>query len=253
MFTDDNNCVITTPFYIPTLNQQPQIWLLNHYTVSQQQRQLLAACLSTEEWQRNSRFRYVDQQHRDQICRGLIRTVLAAHLSIEPQQLQFFSNPQGKPQLLNPNTALQFNLSHSGEWIALAVADQCSKVGVDIEYCQRRNDVLSIADRYFSAMELTDLFAQAPSSQRKCFFDYWTLKEAYIKAQGQGLAIPLDKFSFHPHSQPIGFDCHPSLNDNPLRWQFFQNSPHQSYRLAIAIKDQPTLLKPVLIFPYANH
>lgn len=244
---------MTAPFHIPTLNQQPQIWLLNNNATSRIQREQLCASLSEQEWLRNRRFRYSAQQHRDQICRGLIRTVLAAHLSCEPKDLMFSSNAQGKPQLAQPNTGLQFNLSHSGEWLALVIAQGCSTIGVDIEHCQRRNDVLNIADRYFSVAELNELFAQQQASQRNRFFDYWTLKEAYIKAQGQGLAIPLDKFSFHLNKYPIGFDCHPSLNENPAQWQFFQNTPIHDYRLAIAVKNLPATLNPVFIYPYTEH
>ena len=94
-----------------------------------------------------------------------------------------------------------------------------------------------IAGRFFAAEEVTDLRGLPPADQQRVFFDYWTLKEAYIKARGFGLALPLGDFAFklNPPGPPaIAFA--PSLDDDPSTWQFMQDWPTPQHRLGLAVR-----------------
>ncbi len=113
-------------------------------------------------------------------------------------------------------------------------------IGVDVEHTPRRTEALEIADRFFSPREVRDLRALPAGEQRSRFFDYWTLKESYIKARGLGLAIPLHRFSFvlPPAAEPrLLLD--PSLGDDAARWRFWLRSPTAEHRLALCLQVGP--------------
>jgi phosphopantetheine--protein transferase-like protein len=129
---------------------------------------------------------------------------LALHSTFSPEQWQFDYGKQGKPELTAAQyaqTGLNFNLSHSGDWLLIAVlqAPTHSKryaLGVDIEHRRDSTNIHTILKRYFAEPEITDLLALDASKQRDRFFDLWALKESYIKACGKGLAMVLASFSF---------------------------------------------------------
>ncbi|MEM8593301.1 MAG: 4'-phosphopantetheinyl transferase superfamily protein [Pseudomonadota bacterium] len=116
--------------------------------------------------------------------------------SSAPEEWVFDTGEKGKPYLSNGHQPLHFNVSHTHNLIALALSQHYA-IGVDVEHTLRNSDTINIADRYFSCHELEELHALPIAQQENHFFDYWTLKESYIKACGVGLSIPLDSFSFH--------------------------------------------------------
>ena len=199
--------------------------------------------LSDDERQRNQRFRFAADRRKDLIARALLRTQLAAQLMQPPESIVFKRGEHGKPALLSDNPLadnLQFNLSHAGDWIVLAMANK--PVGVDVEFTSRNNDVLAIADRYFFGKEIDELQTFNSDEQRQRFFDYWTLKEAYMKARGEGLSLGLSNFGFSiKKNSDISIHMKPILNDSPSDWQFFCVTPHADYRLAIALN---SMVKP---------
>jgi 4'-phosphopantetheinyl transferase len=110
-------------------------------------------------------------------------------------------------------------------------------LGVDVEWTARMTGGVHLARRYFSSAEVAELESVEESRQRDRFFDYWTLKEAYIKACGKGLAIPLGQFSFclaDPKRTTIAFG--PKLADDPAAWQFAQWSPSPEHRMSVAVR-----------------
>ena len=114
------------------------------------------------------------------------------------------------------------------------------ELGVDVEDIQRPGETVAIADRFFSPLETAELLRQPMHKQRDRFFDYWTLKEAYIKARGMGLAIPLDHFSYHlENPQAIRISFAPQLPDNPARWQFSLRTLAGRHRIATAVERRP--------------
>lgn len=151
----------------------------------------LESNLSAGEAQRARRFHFPAGKDHYIVAHGVLRDVLACYLHCEPIQLNFSTNDYGKPAL--DSHKLEFNLSHSGD-IALIAITQGRKVGVDVERIRPELEHESIAKRFFSPNEVSELMT-LPSEQREvAFFNGWTRKEAYIKAQGLGLSLSLDSF-----------------------------------------------------------
>ncbi|HEY9037273.1 MAG TPA: 4'-phosphopantetheinyl transferase superfamily protein [Pseudomonadales bacterium] len=151
--------------------------------------------LSSDEQQRLSRFAHDEPAHAFLAARMVLRGVLAALHRCDPECIELDKNAWDKPRLRAPASDWQFNLSHSHGWLALAVS-QVGEVGVDIEYAARSNAIERLAKRYFSSHEQAWLAEASAADYRQRFFDIWTLKEAYIKAVGKGLAVSLEGFGF---------------------------------------------------------
>ena len=164
--------------------------------------------LSEDEQKRAARFRF--QEHRDAflITRGSLRNILGTCLGVPPASLTFAYCPQGKPRLSSIDKAapdsppLRFNLTHTSGMALIAVAWD-RELGIDIEYIGRRISDDQIPESFFSAREVADLRALPEHQQRLAFFRCWSRKEAFIKAKGGGLSIPLDQFdvTLGPHEQ----------------------------------------------------
>ncbi|HEX4149214.1 MAG TPA: 4'-phosphopantetheinyl transferase superfamily protein [Pirellulales bacterium] len=194
--------------------------------------------LSADERERHGRFRVAGVRHQFLVTRGMVRTILSSYGPLEPAAWQFQCNEFGRPELANfPGPRLlRFNLSHSHGSIVCGVVWN-RDLGVDVEYIDRRSGGPHLARRFFAPREVDDLLALPLAEQRSAFFDYWTLKESYIKARGKGLAIPLDKFGFVlRRGQPIRIECHAELCDDPGRWQFMQVDLSPRHRLALAVE-----------------
>jgi 4'-phosphopantetheinyl transferase len=151
--------------------------------------------LSADEKARASRFHFPRDRQHFVAGRALLRIILANYTKIEPGDLSFSYSEKGKPSL-SPNHAadsLTFNLSHSGG-IALYGFSRHRDLGVDVEQVRRDYEVDGIARRFFSECEQEQLAHLAPADRPEAFFRCWTRKEAYIKATGDGLSLPLSQF-----------------------------------------------------------
>lgn len=195
------------------------------------------ATLSEDETVRWQRFLFEKDRHRFLIARAMLRDVLSRYARREPQSLAFQYNEHGKPSLQEPaGLPIRFNLSHSGG-LAVCAVTTAYDVGVDVETPERPTDVISLARRYFAASEVQDLGSWSAEEQKSVFFEFWTLKEAYIKARGKGLSIPLDSFAFSlaPERPPsIGFI--PGTDDTTGNWQFAQIFLGSRYPIALALR-----------------
>jgi 4'-phosphopantetheinyl transferase len=149
----------------------------------------LARTLSIDEQQRAARFRF--DRHRSGFiaCRGIVREILGKALEIDPEAVEFTYNSFGKPAV----EGLEFNVAHSGR-LALVAVSPTREVGVDIERIDPSFAREQIPERFFSPSEVRALRALPEQDQLDAFFEIWTRKEAYVKARGQGLSIPLDSF-----------------------------------------------------------
>lgn len=185
--------------------------------------------------------RYQFDRHKKQLMLGrmLTRSVLSLYdNSVAPGDWRFELNGYGKPAIHNEQQRLPlfFNLSHSGEKLVLAVAG-FEDIGVDIEQASRPRRISKIAARYFSAAEAADLLALPEQDRLQRFYQLWTLKEAYIKACGLGLAISLQHFSYSfPSDAQIVVSFDPARQDDPDRWQFWQLGIDGNFALALAAR-----------------
>ena len=150
----------------------------------------LRGMLSEEEARRSERFRFPVLQRRFAAGRGALRAILAGYLSAEPQHLRFAYTAHGKPFLRDSQHDIQFNLSHSGDLMVVAVCRNWP-IGVDIEKEDRQLHPLEIAERYFSDRERDEIASADTGNRNGVFFQLWTAKEAILKAASVGLALEL--------------------------------------------------------------
>jgi 4'-phosphopantetheinyl transferase len=202
---------------------------------------LYDALMAPEERTKQRRFRFARDRHDCLVARALVRATLSRYADPGPASWRFEQNRYGRPRLVPGQCGadLRFNLSHTRGLIALAVTVG-HEIGVDVESLSRPGETVAVADRYFSAVEIHALRALPENRQRERFFEYWTLKESYIKARGMGLALPLDQFSFLLDDQEgIGIEFDPRLDEDPEHWQFDLRRPTADHMLAIGVRKGP--------------
>jgi 4'-phosphopantetheinyl transferase len=157
--------------------------------------QRLQQFLTEEEVVRASRFAFERERHHFIVARGVLRAILSRYLRVDPGYLRFDTNAYGKPSLALPRGELRlnFNLAHSHE-LALYVFTYAGEVGIDVEYMRADFDFEELATSSFSPYEQSIFRALPEAAKQQAIFRCWTRKEAYIKAKGKGLSIPLDLF-----------------------------------------------------------
>ena len=179
---------------IPLPDDEVQLWRVDLEAIRADEsrwRQVLSA----DELTRASRFLSPHDRQRFVASRALLRIVLASYLATEPLRLSFSYSKKEKPSL-DPacnNSEITFNVSHSGG-IALFAFNRKRELGVDVEQIRGDSDLDAIARRFFSAHEQRQLAALPAAEKVEAFFRCWTRKEAYIKATGDGLSLPLSQF-----------------------------------------------------------
>ena len=195
-----------------------------------------AADLAPDEAERAHRLRFEADRRRFVGSRVALRRILAGCLGVTSREIAFRASPFGKPRL-DPErhgSALRFNVSHSGDLALVAVSGEV-EVGVDIELRRPRPDLEALVARYFSPGERVAIAALPAAHRLEAFFDYWTLKEAYLKACGDGLNRRLDAFDV-----VLDHDLPPRLVDvrdrpgDQYRWTLAQLRPAAGYAAAIA-------------------
>ena len=201
----------------------------------------LRQTLTADELGRVARFRFQEDRNRFIAARGLLRTILGRYLGLEPGVLRFSYGPFGRPTLAAPfglsdHRGRDFNLSHSGDLVLFALA-QGRKVGVDLERIDPSVEWEPMAERFFSPWENAALRAVPPDVRRQAFFTCWTRKEAYVKARGQGLSLPLDRFdvSVAPGERAMVW----ATRDDPgeaARWVLRDLATEPGYVAALAVE-----------------
>jgi 4'-phosphopantetheinyl transferase len=151
--------------------------------------------LSDDEKARAARFHFAADRQHFIAGRAWLRRVLAAYLEMDPKDLSFVYSEKNKPALGGAlvDCGLNFNISHSGG-VALFGFTRARQIGVDVEYVRHDFETASIAARFFSQREQQQLAALPVEQRHEAFFRCWTRKEAYIKATGDGLSLPLNQF-----------------------------------------------------------
>jgi 4'-phosphopantetheinyl transferase len=150
--------------------------------------------LSPDEQERAARFHFGKDRESFRIAHGALRLILGRYLKVAPTDLHFAHTDFGKPFLTNSETAgLLFNMSHSGDFALIAVTRE-REVGVDVEFMRDGFATDEVAENFFSVAEIYTLTGLDPHLRTQAFFNCWTRKEAYVKARGEGLSMPLDQF-----------------------------------------------------------
>lgn len=195
-----------------------------------------AGLLSAEEMERARRFRFASLFERFVCDHARLRLLLSGYLAQEPQTLRFVENAQGKPRIHDPGCRLRFNMSHT-KGLTLMAFCLDAEIGVDVEKLRVIDDCEQLAAMNFSSAESIALQAQPESERNAAFLRCWTRKEAYIKARGEGLSLPLDGFSV-----TLGKDERASLThcawdmNEPARWMLEDLQSLPGYVGALAIE-----------------
>ena len=197
------------------------IWIAELDSIAESRLVQLSDLLSHDENQRASRFRFERDRRRFVACRGMLREILATYLEMEPKTIDFSYGAHGKPYLKAPTGSVlrstSFNVSHSAGWAIYALST--SEVGVDLEVIRPVPEMDALVERYFSVSERNAFASIASDLRLKAFFSCWTRKEAYVKACGDGLLIPLDEFdvSLDP-SLPARLISARGVSGDELNW-----------------------------------
>lgn len=199
--------------------------------------------LTPEERQRHQRFYFEKDRHLYLVARALLQTVLSNYAPIRPGDWQFKRNRYGKPEIIEgaAELPLRFNLSHTKGMVMCGVT-LGHDIGVDIEHYGRATHGLKIAERFFSPQEAHDIKQLPPERQGERFIEYWTLKEAYIKAKGMGLSLPLESFSFRlgdRQTPRISFPANET--EDPAQWRFMRFAPSADYLAAVALRSNTVI------------
>jgi 4'-phosphopantetheinyl transferase len=196
-----------------------------------------ASLLDAQEQAQCARLAFPHLRHEYLLTRALCRTTLSRYAPVEPRQWNFKRNAYGRPEIDLPAAPrVRFNLSNARSLVACVVTREAD-AGIDVEETERGCEMLDIAEHYFAADELRALRDMPALEQPARFFQLWTLKEAYIKARGLGLSIPLQDFSFdlnNPAHIPIAFA--PVWSDEAAHWQFIASRPSERHALAVALR-----------------
>lgn len=196
-----------------------------------------ADLLSGEEHERHQRLRFAKDRHEYLVTRALARWTLSRHFDVDPGAWIFREGEHGKPSIAAPECGqtIHFNLSNTAGLVVCFVSGDC-EVGVDAEDARREVEVLDLARRFFAPSEFRELETLPPERQSDRFFQYWTLKEAFLKAQGVGLSAPLSEFGFFFNeggTPKIQFTGH--RWGDPMHWQFKELRPTPNHRVATAL------------------
>jgi 4'-phosphopantetheinyl transferase len=193
--------------------------------------------LSGDERARHDRFHFTKDRQTYLAAHGILRGVLSLFDQANPVEWAFAANSRGKPEIAGrPDLALRFNLSHTAGLISVAVCRRFD-VGVDVEQIERGGDIRGLADYCLRDFEKAQLPAGPEADPRPGFCRFWTLKEAYLKAKGVGLAIPLKQFGFRADDPAkIILECDSALHENPADWQFVSTQPTPGHFLGLAVR-----------------
>lgn len=236
--------------HLSDLSREVHLWYLPTATFSGAElANHKARVLSHEERQRAERFAFAKDQRSYITAHWLLRCVLSCYVPVPPNAWEFARTSQGKPLLVGPGvkSGILFNLSHTAGMVATAVT--CvGEVGVDVETVRPR-DHLNLARRYFAPWEISQLESLAAEEQPDAFFRLWTLKEAYIKAKGLGLAMDLARFGFADVlCEDIRIEFAEETEDSSADWSFFRHEPDPLHKIAVAVRQGMESVPKIRIF-----
>ncbi|MEH2107942.1 4'-phosphopantetheinyl transferase HetI [Nostoc sp.] len=228
--TAPNDIWQPAPTDLTLLPDEIHVWRID-LDQPESQLQNLAATLSSDETARAERFYFQEHRQRFIAGRGILRTILGSYLGIQPLHVEFNYQHRGKPVLADKfaDSRLAFNLSHS-QGLGLCAVNCTRPIGVDLEYIRPMSDLEALAKRFFLPREYETLRSLSPNQQQEVFFRYWTCKEAYLKATGDGISqleqVEVSLTPTEPAKLQISED-----------WSLFELVPANNYVAAVAVEN----------------
>ncbi|MEO8416229.1 MAG: 4'-phosphopantetheinyl transferase superfamily protein [Ginsengibacter sp.] len=217
---------------------QVHVWR-TYLDLTKLQRERLLGILSTDEVERAGRFHFERHKERFIAARGILRLILGSYLGKNPHKLRFGYTNKGKPVLaINADyDALSFNLSHSDTYALYAVTKH-RNIGIDIEHIRDDVAIGQIAQKFFSQGEIRSLEQIHKNKLHQLFFQYWTRKEALLKAIGEGISSPMELVDVSQISGAIILPgTLPGDEKGTRRWYVQDLFPGHNYAAAIAVEE----------------
>ena len=219
-------------------SQEVHVWRMDLRSIHAQHMQL-TKLLSPDEWAKAQSFHFEKDRERFIITRAMLRTILGHYLQQRPEALTFEYTSYGKPVLFNHEggNSMSFNVSHSGDMALYAVASH-SLVGIDVENVRRDQDIITIAQRFFTARENSSII-EGGENARYIFYQYWTRKEALLKAMGKGVSYPMEQCDVSEvNGDRLAPVVLPNDEANNTNWYVMDLFPGDDYAGAIAIEGE---------------
>ena len=235
--------------YGPAMENTPadssvQLWLVTLDDLSDPVRRRCAALLSPCEIVKLSRFKASEARDQYLVTRALVRKALSRYAGISEDKWVFGAGSFGRPYIQEPKAyaAINYNASHTEGLVGLAVS-ATGTVGFDVEKVRQIDDLKYLAQKIFVDSERHCLYSRDCAEVMGEFFSIWTLKEAYLKALGTGLSIPLESFGFSFHGGYPQLQIVSEMAKSGVAWQFHQLKPSEHHRAAVAVTGDIVNLK----------
>jgi 4'-phosphopantetheinyl transferase len=227
------------PGYLAEMRTEPvRLWyLLDDAVAGVAGHEGLSSLLSGDERERARRFHFHGDRDRFVTGRVLARLMLSETDATPPSDWVFSIDDRGRPHVSGrpPGTGPAFSITHTAGLVACAVA-LWGEVGVDAESAAKPHDLEAIAARFFAPRERALLGALPAEERPRGFYAVWTLKEAFLKARGDGITVPLDRFAFDPFPSPPAFSCDVDFEADPSSWTFRSWWPTREHAMAVALR-----------------
>jgi len=163
---------------------------------------LLEPCLDAKDRERAARFHFAEDRARYILGRGLARNILGLYLQRAPERIEIDSTDRGQPYFPGDET-MRFSITHTHDLVAIALTANV-RVGIDIEYMERKLNLKDLAERILSAKDFSEFQALPKPEKQEAFFRVWTRKEAYLKATGEGISEGLKMISVSVRAEETG-------------------------------------------------
>ena len=209
------------------------VWLEEVDQSDAQKDSIGAEILSADELERAARYRFPSDRRLFRFAHTFLRKTLGKYLNANPAKLQFTIGDHGRPELAG--LELRFNLTHT-KGLAGCIVTRGMDCGVDAEAIDRRADHELLSRKVFSETEQA-AFLAAPAAERYLrFFQMWTLKEAYIKARGLGMALPLREISFDLSAAEPTASFGPNVGDTGNHWRYWSGKATERHVYGVAVR-----------------
>jgi 4'-phosphopantetheinyl transferase len=223
------------------LESEVHVWLSTPEAVTDPERlAYYASILSPEERERYQRFHFDKDRHLFLVSHALVRKVLSSYIDIEPSVWQFSGNEFGRPEIASPDLSLslRFNLTHT-PGLAACVVTLNADCGIDAEEIRARGDQTGIAEKMFAAAEQAELKQLEGQVFLERFLTYWTLREAYCKALGVGIAHSKKDYSFELEANGrYGIRLESPSSGQDGHWHFTLLRPGADHMVAVAVRSE---------------